>query len=511
MAPRESNTSNKIPLKVLVIEDSAFDAQILQAKLLINGYRPNMKRVDSLAAFREALISEPWDIIISDYFMPNVKMMDTLTCLKEQGLDIPFIIVSGGIGDTEAVAAMKAGASDYILKNNLSKLGAVVERELREAQIRHARHQAETALRDSESRYRTLWETSQDALLIINSESNTIFLSSPATEKIFGYKGGFLQGKSLSILQKPELFPNDMPLSPDCQGTTRAIHKNGKIIDIEVRSHKITLSHEDFFVLDIRDITEWKFFQEQQLKNKEQLRIAKEIHQSLYPPASPNFPGYDIAGISFPAEEIGGDYFDFFSESDISIDIAIGDVTGHGLGPAILVSETRAYLRILSHNQKHLNEILSRTNEVLASDLAGTDRYVTLTLLRLFAHPSAFFYANAGHTAGFILNSVGEIKQKLSRTGIVLGRKKDSVYKQSDFSPLEEGDLLILITDGLQEVFSPEGEMFGVERILDVIRQNLNDSSINIIHKIYQAGLDFSKAEALDDDFTCIIIKVLST
>ena len=147
----------------------------------------------------------------------------------------------------------------------------------------------------------------------------------------------------------------------------------------------------------------------------------------------------------------------------------------------------------------------------MASDLAGTDRYVTLTLLRLFAHPSAFFYANAGHTAGFILNSVGEIKQKLSRTGIVLGRKKDSVYKQSDFSPLEEGDLLILITDGLQEVFSPEGEMFGVERILDVIRQNLNDSSINIIHKIYQAGLDFSKAEALDDDFTCIIIKVLST
>ena len=80
MAPRESNTSNKIPLKVLVIEDSAFDAQILQAKLLINGYRPNMKRVDSLAAFRESLISEPWDIIISDYFI-GISLFPIISCL----------------------------------------------------------------------------------------------------------------------------------------------------------------------------------------------------------------------------------------------------------------------------------------------------------------------------------------------------------------------------------------------------------------------------------------------
>lgn len=507
-----------IPLKLIVIEDSAFDARIIQSKLQLYGYAPEMTHVGSLIDFREAIHSQTqWDIIISDYCIPGLKMMDSLACLQETGLDIPFIIVSGGIGETEAVAAMKAGVNDYVLKDNLAKLGAVVERELRDARIRKAKKEAEAVLKESEYRYRTLWETSKDALLLVDA-NNTITLCSPAAETILGYSPDFLQGHSLSLLQPANDF-QDLPLLSDCtaggsihiieQTETQVLHRNGTRIDVETFAHKISLNGNDIAVVCIRDISEWKRIQAERLKNQEQLRIAQEIHKHLYPDHSPNFPGYDIAGISFPATEVGGDYFDFLpDENKTSIDIVIGDVSGHGIGPAILMSETRAYLRILSRNRENLAEILNQTNKVLADDLSD-GRYVTLTILRLLSHPPALLYANAGHIPGYILDAAGEVKFQLKSTGIVLGRKADSSYKQSDFIALDTGDIILLLTDGLQEVFSPQEEMFGKKRIIKTVRQNLTKPAKEIVESLYKAGLDFSQSPGLDDDFTCIVIKVL--
>ena len=162
MTKISSASSKKPSLRLLVVDDSAFDAQMIAAKLQIYGFETEMERVEILADFRKS--------VISDYFMPNLKMMDTLECLKKTKLDIPFIIVSGGIGEAEAVAAMKAGANDYVLKDNLQKLGAVVERELRDARVRRAQKEAEIALKESEYRYRTLWENSKDALILVNTD-----------------------------------------------------------------------------------------------------------------------------------------------------------------------------------------------------------------------------------------------------------------------------------------------------------------------------------------------------
>lgn len=512
-----SSASSKKPLlRLLVVDDSAFDAQMIAAKLQIYGFEPEMERVETLADFRKSVISGgDWDVIISDYFMPDLKMMDTLECLKKTKLDIPFIIVSGGIGEAEAVAAMKAGANDYVLKDNLQKLGAVVERELRDARVRQAQKEAEIALKESEYRYRTLWENSKDALILVNIDGK-ILLCSPASETIFGYPSEFLQQQLLSTLQPPERFPQ-LPLLNECikNGTvhlferteTQALHKTGKVVDIEVDVSKIILKGESIACLSIRDVTEWKRSQAERNRSKEQLRIAQEIHTNLYPSVPPDFPGYDIAGKSYPAEEIGGDYFDFFSESEHTLDVGLGDVSGHGLGPAILMAETRAYLRILSRTRESLDEILTRTNEVLAEDMAGK-HYVTLTLLRLISRPPSLIYANAGHIAGYILDSGGQVKQRLTRTGIVLGRKENSTYTQSEFIALDEGDLILLMTDGMQEVFSESEEMFGPERILEVIRKNMKKTSSQIIDEIYKAGIAFANSPSLDDDFTCVIIKV---
>jgi signal transduction histidine kinase/DNA-binding response OmpR family regulator len=132
------------PLRVLIAEDSEDDALLVVRKLQQGGYAPTYERVDTPEAFSAALARQPWDVIIADYSMPAAWRL-----LKESGLDLPFIVVSGAIGEDVAVSAMKAGAHDYVMKDNLARLGPAVQRELQEAEARLARRQAEEALCDS--------------------------------------------------------------------------------------------------------------------------------------------------------------------------------------------------------------------------------------------------------------------------------------------------------------------------------------------------------------------------
>ena len=139
------------PLQVLIVEDSEDDALLVERALLRGGYLPQRRRVFTAEAMRRALASEPWDLIIADHNMPQFSSTAALEVLKESGRDIPFIIVSGSIGEDIAVEAMKAGAHDYLLKDNLARLVPAVDRELREAAVRHERHQAEELLRHQAS------------------------------------------------------------------------------------------------------------------------------------------------------------------------------------------------------------------------------------------------------------------------------------------------------------------------------------------------------------------------
>ena len=131
----------------MVIEDSEDDAVLLEIELQRAGYAPACHRVETPEALRAALERQGWDLVISDYRLPRFDGLAALALVKEKGLDLPFIIVSGFITEETAVAAMKAGAHDYVMKDNLARLGAAVERELREAEVRRERRRAEEALR----------------------------------------------------------------------------------------------------------------------------------------------------------------------------------------------------------------------------------------------------------------------------------------------------------------------------------------------------------------------------
>jgi diguanylate cyclase len=134
------------PLRALLVEDSEDDAELLLRQLRRGGYEPTHARVDTPEAMSAELAGRPWDIVFSDYSMPHFNAFDALALIKNTGLDLPFIIVSGTISEDRAVIAMRAGAHDYVLKDNLNRLVPAVERELREAQMRQERRTAEEAV-----------------------------------------------------------------------------------------------------------------------------------------------------------------------------------------------------------------------------------------------------------------------------------------------------------------------------------------------------------------------------
>ena len=146
-------------LRVLIAEDSIDDVLLLQRELKRGGYDTVVRRVESAAALAAALDEAPWDVVLCDYVIPGLDIMDALHEVQGRGLDLPFIIVSGRVGEDEAAGALKAGAHDFVTKERLHRLVPAIERERREAAERGRRRQAEQALRESEERYRLLVES----------------------------------------------------------------------------------------------------------------------------------------------------------------------------------------------------------------------------------------------------------------------------------------------------------------------------------------------------------------
>jgi len=138
------------PLRVLIIEDSADDTQLLVRELKRGGYEVEFERVETAEAMQSALTQKTWDLILSDYTMPRFNAPKALEVLKASGMDLPFIISSGTIGEETAVTALKAGAHDFFIKGKFARLGPAIERELREAETRRQRKRAEEALREKE-------------------------------------------------------------------------------------------------------------------------------------------------------------------------------------------------------------------------------------------------------------------------------------------------------------------------------------------------------------------------
>jgi serine phosphatase RsbU (regulator of sigma subunit) len=219
-------------------------------------------------------------------------------------------------------------------------------------------------------------------------------------------------------------------------------------------------------------------------------------------------PGFDIAGTSHPADATGGDSFDYLVLSDGSLGLLVADVSGHGIGPALLMTETRFCLRMTGRQHASPAEILTQANRLLADDLGG-DRYVTVALVRIDPATLEMRHAGAGHPATWVLDAAGRVKAQFRRTGLPLGRHTRGPYGENPPVRLERGDRVVLLTDGIDEAMRADGELFGVERALELVRANPEVPSADLVERICAAARRFTEPEPQTDDFTVVVARVL--
>lgn len=190
-----------IPLRTLIVEDSENDAELLVRTLQRGGYEPAYQRVDTAQAMQAALEQSAWDVVISDYSMPSFSGIAALRLLQQHGIDIPFIMLSGVVGEEIAVTAMKAGAHDFVTKGNLVRLVPAIERELREAALRREHKRMERALRISQDQFLSFMEYTPLVCWIADEESRLRYANT-GFARLLGTVPDSLTGKNLA-----ELFP----------------------------------------------------------------------------------------------------------------------------------------------------------------------------------------------------------------------------------------------------------------------------------------------------------------
>ncbi len=193
------------PIRILLIEDSVEDALLIERVLRRGGMDPIISRIDSEVDMREALANQSWDAVISDYVLPRFSGIAAVRLLRESGLDLPFIMVSGKAGEETAVEAMRAGAGDYILKDNLSRLVPAIERELREAAVRSERRAAEDRLSRSELRFRAIFEQAAVGMAQVASTGRWLRVNQKLCD-ILGYS----QDEMLQLTFQEITHPEDL-------------------------------------------------------------------------------------------------------------------------------------------------------------------------------------------------------------------------------------------------------------------------------------------------------------
>lgn len=244
----------------------------------------------------------------------------------------------------------------------------------------------------------------------------------------------------------------------------------------------------------------------QRARYEHELQAARRVQQHLYPRKAPELEGFDVAGAVFPATEACGDYFDYIPLSESLMALVIGDVAGHGPGPALQMVETRTYLRAMLALGASPIEAVGKLNRLLVED-TPQEAFVTLFLAVLDVRQHGFMYVAAGHKAR-LMRASGTVEE-LPSTGLALGILQDAPLRQEGPKGLNSGDVLLMLTDGFLETHSPQKELFGWQRTLEILRSHRHESAQDMIDSLYAATCDFGASQWHQDDLTVLIAKAL--
>ncbi|HEY1252736.1 MAG TPA: EAL domain-containing protein [Thermoanaerobaculia bacterium] len=246
-----------VPVRALVVDDSASNAGLLYEELRRGGFEPSLERVSTREEFEGALARSPWDVVLSEVATQRLGAVDALSLLKERDIDIPFLVVSENLDEDTAIRAMKAGAQNCIPLGSLARLCPILERELREAQIRRERRIVQQALSESELRFRALAESSPDAILTVD-EGGTLLYANRAAESLFGQPVAALIGQPVA-----SMIPAYDPSGPQASGvgiarrlSATARHASGREVPLELSFGELVRDAKRLVTVFARDLSD---------------------------------------------------------------------------------------------------------------------------------------------------------------------------------------------------------------------------------------------------------------
>lgn len=247
-------------------------------------------------------------------------------------------------------------------------------------------------------------------------------------------------------------------------------------------------------------------------KMRHSLALAMEIQQKLLPKFDPEVEGLDISGKSRYCDEIGGDYYDFLNTDEFAkgkISLAVGDVADHGISSALLMTTARALLRQSSSRADNLARIVSEVNVQLTYDIYDSGQFVTMFLGAIDRQQRTFRWIRAGHEPAMVYNSITGDFEELKGPGMALGVDKNFKYTEME-RELNEGEIIIIGTDGVWETHNAGGALFGKKRLQEIIQRNAEKPAKEIVNRVMAAVDKFRAPLGQEDDNTLVVIKVNS-
>lgn len=239
------------------------------------------------------------------------------------------------------------------------------------------------------------------------------------------------------------------------------------------------------------------------------LNIAKKIQEGLFPKTPPQISGYDIAGWSQPADQTGGDYYDWIALPNGRMAVMLGDVTGHGIGPALLMAICRAYTRATFPSQIELQDAMRRLNELLSEDV-GEGRFITFAVAVLDPASGEVEVLSAGHGPILLRRTPGGActLAETEGTGLPLGIMPEEDYGVPLRWKLEPGDALLLVTDGFfEQGRDSDKQMYGVERLREFLMSNGHLDAATFIQTLHREVVTFAAGAKQNDDMTAAVIR----
>jgi sigma-B regulation protein RsbU (phosphoserine phosphatase) len=251
---------------------------------------------------------------------------------------------------------------------------------------------------------------------------------------------------------------------------------------------------------------------EERMRIKQALDVAMEVQQNLLPLEVPQISGLDVAAKSIYCDETGGDFYDFLEmrrQNEMCLGIAVGDVSGHGISAALLMATIRAFIKSSVTRPASIAESIGSVNRLLAEDTGDTGQFVTLFYAEISPAEKNLRWVRAGHDPAIFYDPNLDKFEELRGEGVALGIDPNGSYQENIIDGSSDGQILVIGTDGVWEARNIEGEMYGKERLMSLVRQHSASSSEAILNVVIDSLKMFLDSAKQEDDITLLVIKIL--